>query len=392
MTDPLGQSQVLPYLVGLSKIGYKITLISLEKPDKLSVNKDTIEQITKKNQINWQYELYETHKIGLIANFKNQKKLKNLANSFHQHFDIVHCRSYVSAIIGLDFKNKKGSKFIFDMRGFWADERVDGKIWNLKKPIYFSIYHYFKHLEKSFLSQADQVITLTQKAKDIITSWGYSKDKITVVPCCADLSHFTSQNIDKTLFDQLKNKFGITENTPVLSYLGSIGTWYMLDKMLDFYKVLVEKKPNTKFLFITQENKELVLNKAKEKGINTENIIVSGAKRTEVPTYLALSNWSVFFILPTFSKQASSPTKLAEIVSMGIPVICNAGVGDVETHVKNGNFGEIIYAFDKSDYEKAVDNLLQNPTYAINKEVLELYSVEKGIETYKRVYESCLNA
>jgi hypothetical protein len=33
MTDPLGQSQVLPYISGLSKLGYQFTLISCEKPE-----------------------------------------------------------------------------------------------------------------------------------------------------------------------------------------------------------------------------------------------------------------------------------------------------------------------------------------------------------------------
>src|SRR5579863_8883394 len=32
MTDPLGQSQVIPYIEGLSKEGYAFILISFEKP------------------------------------------------------------------------------------------------------------------------------------------------------------------------------------------------------------------------------------------------------------------------------------------------------------------------------------------------------------------------
>ena len=34
MTDPLGQSQVLPYLEGLAKKNYAITLISFEKEER----------------------------------------------------------------------------------------------------------------------------------------------------------------------------------------------------------------------------------------------------------------------------------------------------------------------------------------------------------------------
>ena len=36
------------------------------------------------------------------------------------------------------------SKLLFDTRGFWADERVDGGLWNLKNPIYNYLFEYLK--------------------------------------------------------------------------------------------------------------------------------------------------------------------------------------------------------------------------------------------------------
>ena len=39
MTDPLGQSQVLPYILGLNKKGYQFTLVSFEKPERLEKGK-----------------------------------------------------------------------------------------------------------------------------------------------------------------------------------------------------------------------------------------------------------------------------------------------------------------------------------------------------------------
>jgi len=45
MTDPLGQSQVLPYLGGLSKLGYNFWIISLEKEEAFLKNRLAIENI-----------------------------------------------------------------------------------------------------------------------------------------------------------------------------------------------------------------------------------------------------------------------------------------------------------------------------------------------------------
>ncbi len=51
MTDPLGQSQVLPYLKGLSKEGYHIHLLSYEKEDRYKEYSDKIRQICNEANI-----------------------------------------------------------------------------------------------------------------------------------------------------------------------------------------------------------------------------------------------------------------------------------------------------------------------------------------------------
>jgi len=114
--------------------------------------------------------------------------MRKLAIKLHKekNFKIVHCRSYITALIGLKMKKDLGLKFIFDMRGFWADERVDGKIWDLQKPQYRMVYNYFKKKEKQFLTEADAVVSLTHKAKQIMIDDWNVKNKIEVIPCAVD--------------------------------------------------------------------------------------------------------------------------------------------------------------------------------------------------------------
>ena len=87
-------------------------------------------------------------------------------------FDIVHCRSYVAAIAGVILKKRRGAKFIFDMRGFWADERVDGGIWKAGGLLYRGA----KKVERWLLSNADYVVSLTQAGVDEIEEFPYLKD------------------------------------------------------------------------------------------------------------------------------------------------------------------------------------------------------------------------
>ena len=89
---------------------------------------------------------------------------------------LIHCRSYISALIGLSFKKKKRYLlFVFDMRGFWADERVDGGLWNLDNLLYRWVYNFFKKKEQSFLLYSDHSVSLTHAGKiDIIQREGYA--------------------------------------------------------------------------------------------------------------------------------------------------------------------------------------------------------------------------
>ena len=398
MTDPLGQSQVIPYLKGLSKNGNQISLISCEKKEKFQSGKVTIQKTLNESNIIWMPVSYSS----LFSVFSKRINLYKIRIKAEKHckqnqINIVHCRSYMAALIGLKLKQKYGLKFIFDMRGFWADERIDGKIWNLNNNLHKRIYNYFKKKEIEFLTNADFTISLTQSAKDEILSWKQfiiNKVPIEVIPCCVDLSLFSNRNINKLELETIKSRLHFSGTDFILSYLGSIGTWYMLDEMLDFFKVLSEIKTNSKFLFITHDNKDEILLKAKEKEIATDKIIIYSAKRSEVPLYLSLSDISIYFIKPLYSKKASSPTKTGEIMAMGIPIITNSGIGDSDQIIKDSGGGLLINSFTKEEYKKIInkiDVLLKTDKERIMETAQNYFSLEKGIELYQSVYDKVIN-
>ncbi|MCW3071560.1 MAG: hypothetical protein JWO44_1450 [Bacteroidetes bacterium] len=394
MTDPLGQSQVIPYLQGLSAKGHEITLLSCEKKGRFAAHSGMISKLLSASNISWHPVPYSSLPSVLSKQlnlFAMEKKAKQLCET--QKPEAVHCRSYMAALIGLKLKLKYGIKFIFDMRGFWADERIDGNIWSLSNPLHKRIYAYFKKKELSFLLNADHTISLTENAKKEILSWPQLKGKqvpIEVIPCCADLGLFSAKTIDPAKQDSLRLSFGISEDELVISYLGSIGTWYMLGEMLDFFKCLLAKRPDAKFLFITPDAKELILEGAGKKGIAAKKIIVVSAQRAEVPAYLSLSAISLYFIRPLYSKKASSPTKTAEIMGLGIPLITNAGIGDSDLILGEAQAGTLINEFSKAEYERVIeqiDVLLKLDKTKIAQASEKYFSLQKGVEKYAAVYE-----
>ncbi len=394
MTDPLGQSQVIPYLAGLSSLGHTITIVSCEKKERFEKQQQYIQQLLNKYNIAWHPVPYSRLPSVLSKQFNLSainKKVQRLCREQKQ--DIIHCRSYMAALIGLKIKQKYGLKFIFDMRGFWADERIDGQIWSMKNKIYKRIYSFFKKKEIAFLDHADYTISLTENAKKEIHSWKTLKKQpvpIEVIPCCADLDLFSPASVDAEKIKQLKAELHISENNFVISYLGSIGTWYMLDEMLDFFNCLLQKNVDAKFLFITPDAPEQILKKAAEKNIPAHKLIIRSASRMEVPQYLSLSAISIYFIKPLYSKKASSPTKTAEIMGLGIPIITNTGIGDSDHILGDAKSGILINNFSEAEYTRAIeqiDVLLKMDPSKIIEVSRNYFSLDKGIRLYNSVYQ-----
>ena len=395
MTDPLGQSQVIPYLAGLSKKEYTFHLISCEKKNKFLAQGDSIEKLLDENNIVWHPFSY-TKSPPVLSTLWDIFRMRRKAFELHrkENFSIVHCRSYIAALIGLAMKRKLGVKFIFDMRGFWADERVEGGLWNLNNPVYKLVFNFFKRKEKEFFNKADYIISLTHAGEKEIHSWKNLKQSvpIEVIPCCADFELFSPVSINQKLLQELKSKFSINENDFVLSYLGSVSTWYRLDEMFRFFKFIQKKKESVKFVFITSDSHKPILNAAERIGVDKSNLIITASARKDVPTHLALSHLSVFFYKDGFSRCAVSPTKQAEVMGMGIPHICNIGVGDVDMIVKESGAGYAVTNFDDAEFEKAFTFItnMKVTKEEIRSSAIKFYSLEKGVEKYSAVYEKVL--
>jgi glycosyltransferase involved in cell wall biosynthesis len=395
MTDPLGQSQVIPYLIGLSKAGYQITLLSCEKRDKFKLLGVYIQELLDKHHIEWSYVFF-TASPPILAKYYDLFQLRSRAIQLYQSrkFSLVHCRSYVAANIGLVLKQKFGLQFIFDIRGFWVDERVDGGLWNLKNPIYKIAYNLYKKKEASYITHADAIVSLTDKGKIEMQTWkSYGNTQIDVIPCCADYNLFSlKSDLDNS---SIKISLGFDKDDFVLSYLGSIGTWYMLDEMLDFFKILKKLRQNSKFLFVSNGDNQTIISAAIRKGIDVNDIKVVNAKRAEVPQYIKVSSLSLSFIKPCYSKISSSPTKLGELLAIGIPVVCNTAIGDVEEIINYTKGGFMIHEFTTEEYKKVIHALERYFAQYNPSQIRELsrkyYDLSNGIEKYTKLYNQVLN-
>ena len=405
MTDSLGQSQVLPYIREISKSNFIYTLISFEKKERFLKHRENIQKICNASNIDW-HPISYSGSIPILSTIWNVLRLKNKVFYLHakNKFDLFHSRSHVPSLVAQMLQKKNKVPYVFDMRGFWADERVDGGVWNLKNPIFKKVFDFFKRKELEFIQEANAIVSLTHIGKEEILSWQRltktpltlkTKDlQIEVIPCCVDTELFNIKNIETKNKNEIKTKLGITDEKWVLGYVGSIGTWYMLPEMLDFFKVLKTNKPESIFLFITNEPEEKIITLALEKGISKKDIKIASCLHKEVPTFISLFDISIYFILPAYSKKASSPTKQGELMAMGIPIICNANVGDADKIISETQSGWVVNKFEQQEYESITQKIISQPLPVKNiiiQHGIKEFNLQTGAEKFRKTYERILS-
>ena len=388
--DQLGHSQIIPYILGIKDKVSDLYVISFEKKNN-KLNKNEIFNTLQKKKINWK-PLNFTNKFFFIIKIFDILKIIYFPFllSVINKINIVHCRGHIPAIAGLLLKKIFKIKFIFDCRGFWADERFDDGNWNKKKIFYILIYKFFKTLERSFFKNSDHIVVLTNVAKEIlIKNYSINEDRISVIPCCADYSKFkiNSTNIKS----DMKKNMGFDDTHIILGYIGTLSNLYMVKEMIYFFKKLHNNNSNFRFLIVTKDkNKINSLINTDDKFLLENNLIsFKDADGGNISDYINLFDISLCFVLSSNARKASSPTKVGESLACGVPVICNKNVGDLNDWIpKLYNHGLL----DCSNFSM-LDKVANNISYylSLDKHIIrsksKLYMDQNNaLFTYHKIY------
>lgn len=399
MLDPLGQSQVIPYLKELSRTGFQFTLLSFERPH--TFTREGVETCTAlrhelaASEIDWHWLRY--HKTPSLAatcydvwaGIRYGSRLVR-----RKQIEMVHARSHVPAAIALRLKRRFGVKMIFDVRGLMAEEYADAGHWR-KDSIRYRIT---KAEESRALAAADGVVTLTERIWPLINQWDSLRNHNLaheVVPCCADLELFRFRNEDRS---RRRGELALQDRFVVV-YSGSIDGWYLTESMADFFVTMRKQRPDAYFLWLTPARHERVHDLMKARGVAQSAYTVLAITPRDMPSYLSAADAGLAFIKPCFSKLASSPTKYAEYLGCGLPLIINEGVGDSDALIAREGVGALVRDFDEREYASAlavIEGFAGSPeqTRWRTREVAErLFDVRRiGAERYVRLYWDVLDS
>lgn len=338
--DHIGQSQVAPYVLGLAAQGHRIHVLSAEKPGQEALVA-RYQALFSAAGIRWTRVPYR-NAPKVLGPLWTQWQLERAARRIVRTEGIraVHCRSFPAALIGHRLKRALGVDYVFDFRDFYADGGLT-KGSKLLRPL----YQRMKRLEGPMIQQAAQIVCLTERARDLLIDWYLpnvpdAANRFTVIPCCADFTHFDPANVSSQRVAEVGQRLGLAPGQTVLLYLGSLGPDYLLPQMIALFRQLVLQRPDARFLFVSNNGQDLVEAECRAQGVDPTRIVFTSAPRDEVPGLISLATLSVVFIRADLSKAGCSPTKLAELFAMNVPVIANAGVGDLDKIVdpqRNGS-------------------------------------------------------
>ncbi len=385
MLEPLGQSQILSYLGPLSKT-YQFHIISFEKQKNISneAHYKEIQSLCKKNNIKWTSLVYlENRRLWSIINGFIQLIKLCIKSIRHDSVDFIHARSYFPAFVALLMHKIFKMPFVFDMRALWPEELVEaGRL--KEKSISWQL---IKLLERECLKKSFAIVSLTHAALDYLHKVypDFSiKQKTSVIPTCANLECFNLKNRE------------FTPNSITISCIGSmLSGWFKIDILKAVVDYMLSNYPNIRFEFLTRDNKEKLLLKIDEEHKWTNRIHIDSVLFKDMPMRLSNHDGSVFFFTANISKLGSAPTRMAELLGTGIPVLTNCGVGDVDKIVLEHRVGELLNSENEAHIKVACDNFIE---LIKNKNIAQqcrftaeaLFALDVGVVKYRNIYNKIL--
>lgn len=332
LLEPLGQSQILQYLKELAKT-HDITLLTYEKGHdwRSVVRRRELVREVRASGIRWIALRYHKSPTLLATSYDLALgTVVSLYLAWRHRCRIVHARSYVPAVIAYILQSLLGLRFVFDMRAFWPDEKVDIGDWRPNSPV----YRIAKALERRFLVSADVVVSLTHAAVAAMQEFPYLRahpPRFEVITTCTNLDHFRPARISES-----RSIKGFT-----LGYVGSVRGSYLFAPVLECFRHILALRPDAQLIVVNRDSHEYILESARQQGIPAGALTLATAAYSEVPRLIQQMDATAFFLKEGFSKKASVPTKLGEFLACGVPCLTNGVGGDIRPLLESSGVGII---------------------------------------------------
>ncbi len=242
-------------------------------------------------------------------------------------------------------------------------------------PFAFHMTTLFHSLDKDLIKQRKSIGNLLRYIRGIRNQRKYKK----IIDGC-DLflpiskgmeEHYRTQFPDKKMlplplqaphefihYDSKRNKKPNTKKR--LIYIGQISYIRNMNFMID---VLNELPTDVELMLVGPPQQEFVVKDmkkhAKKLGVEDRVVFIGSVDKSEIPKYITSAHVGISAIPPLEAFKMSSPTKVVEYLSLGVPVVANKEIED-QRYVIEKSGGGFAVKYDVENFAKAVDKLLSD--------------------------------
>ena len=309
LLDPLGKSQVLPYVLGVAEAGFRFTIISYEKTDRDPFQIRQMTDFLHSKNIIWirlPFVFGRFH--GLLRIFRGASAIRKIEN--YDPIDIVHMRAIIPAVIYRLAMIRK--PFIYDIRSFlgqWVDVGRLGA-----KSISYKILSFF---EDWLIRNASGLVVLDQSGLKYLIANYQLRSSVKVIPTSTDLKRFS------TSVPSVENK---SSHLIRFVFLGGARFPYLPIDAFRFVYSLIHYGFDCTIDFINERDHQLIENACTLTAFPRERFRLFSLSPEDVEERLHLYDCGLVFVADGPYLSMSSPTKIGEYLASGLHLVGLKGI------------------------------------------------------------------
>ena len=377
LLDPLGQSQIVPYISAISAAGHSLTIVSYEKVDRTKEQIELMEIKLQKIGVNWVSLKFRPGKFWAIKRLISGVLLiRKLCRDLQP--DFVHLRGFVSSVI---FQLSRSTvPYLYDFRGFALGEWVDiGKI-NQSSLL----YRVLDRLDKKAVKSASGLVVLEECAKCLLQdTYNISNVPLKVIRTCTDVKRYPKR-------EHVLNK----ENSALcFVFLGGARFPYRPDLALILIEKLIKHGVDCNIDFINEGDRGIIENAIDLTSIPKEKVRILRCEHSEIPNVLATYDCGIVMVESSYWRRVCSPTKMGEYLAGGVPVISLEGIDAIDELaqrtlcVATVSSEELLGQFQEGRVEQLVSFIrLISVTQECQKLALEEFDLDSAGKLYVELY------
>jgi hypothetical protein len=241
----------------------------------------------------------------------------------------IICRGPFATWMTLRMRERGLTKRVcFDGRGAYAAEWEEYRI-----IADDALIAQFRPLEKEAVNAADFRIAVSLA---LVEHWreryGYTSEAHAVIPCTLGTDPSRPRTGDPS---------GRRDTDPLtLVYSGSTAGWQSFSLLEKLLTQVLDRQPNARVLFLSKPDKHNAALQQRYPG----RVDVQWLKAEEVGTTLQACDAGILVREHTITNRVASPTKFAEYLNAGLPVIISEHLGDFSELVRRERLGMVLSA------------------------------------------------